>query len=652
MTIKIPAEEMSLLRDRVRTSRQLGKNEDLVLHGGGNTSVKLTVVDQLKNKVEALYIKDSGSDLATIDEKGFVGLNLSSLIDAKVIVKMSDVEMTSYIRGCMLDPDVGFPSVETFLHAFIKEKFVDHSHADYVLMLTNTNLTDAKIAKVFGEKVLVIPYAPAGFELARLFIEAVSAADLSKFDGVILRNHGLVTWGDTANESLKKHMNIVKEAERFVKERWKEVKGIAIGNGRREEFIDFLPLLRGVLSKRVRKVLVWDNSPKTVAYSLLKEAKELCSIGPATPDMLVRSKGSYLFLENLKDVEIRVEEFVTDYNKKFEKNLGTGYLMHDPYPSVLLVKGYGLLASSSSFKQSKIIADHAKHSLRISLASGSVAGSRNITEKQKFHMEYWSLQEAKLKKLRKPELEGYIGVVTGAASGIGYVTFSRFADEGILSVGTDIDNAILKLQDGKSRFGMMMDITNEEEVRKAFRKIVEQFGGIDVVFNNAGYLHPSPLDEISLADMKRHLDVNALGTFIVTKEAFRIMKKQGMGGSFVFNVTKNVTNPGKGMTSYGSSKAFASQLSRYVAVEGGKYGIRSNVLNPDKIFKHSKIWEGGVLEDRARAKGITVDEYRRGNLLHVEVLPEHVANIVIALVKDSIFGATTGASFPVDGGIQ
>ena len=653
MTVVLSKDARVLLGERVRTSRLLGKDEELVLHGGGNTSVKLTVRDTLQRNREALLVKGSGSDLASIDENGFTILDMVPLLEAKAIERMSDIEMTSYLRTCMLDPDQPFPSVETFLHAFIKAKFVDHSHADSILSLTNTDLDDGKIAEIFGGKVLVLPYVAPGFELARYFMDFVSSIDISGYEGVILRHHGLVTWGETADESYDRHINIVSAAKNFIAEKWKGIQRREIEEGKRDEFIDFLPVLRGLLSRGNRKILYWDNSPEMVGYSLLPEAEEFSSLGPATPDMLIRTKMNYLYLRSLSEAREGVEKYVADYRDKFQRYIGTSYPMHDPYPSVIVVKGYGVVTSSPSYKESRIIGDQVRHSFRVSIAAKSVGRNRFITEKQAFEMEYWSLEEAKLKKFRKPELQGYIGLVTGAASGIGKVTFSRFADEGILAIGADIDPSIVFMTDKNGmKFGMKFDITNEEEVRNAFREVVGMFGGIDVVFNNAGYLKPSPLDELSLNELRKHIEVNSIGSFNVTKEAFKIMKKQGIGGNIIFNITKNVTNPGKGMTAYGTSKAFASQLSRYVAVEGGSYGIRSNVVNPDKIFRESKIWEGGVLEDRAKAKGITVDEYRKGNLLHMEVLPEHVANVVIALIRDGTFGATTGASIPVDGGIQ
>ncbi len=654
MMFTIPGDGKKLLDERVATSRSLGTDENLVLHGGGNTSVKLRVHTMVGKDTPALFVKSSGSDLATINPEEFTAVELDRLLEAKLLESMDDEEMSSFIRSCMIDQDQAFPSVEIFIHAFINSKFVDHSHADFIVALTNTELADNEIAEVFKEKILVIPYIQPGFQLARYFLNAIEERDLSNFAGVILRNHGLVTWGDTAKDSYEMHIRLVKEAQTFIQSKWKGIPRSVLEKERDDQFIDFLPKMRGYLSKERKKILTWDDSPETVGFSLSEEAGKFASLGPATPDMLVRMKKSYLFIEDLSEVESGIADFVRTYEYEFKKFVHQGRSMHDPYPSVIVLKGYGLMTAANTKREADILRDDAIHSFRVASAANAISKNRFISNQQCYDMEYWPFQEAKLAKRKRKELEGFVGLVTGAASGIGKVTFSRFAVEGIQAVGGDIDPRIsdVSKEIGNDALGLTFDISNEESVRQAYREIVRNFGGIDAVFNNAGYLKPSPLEDTSIDDLRRHLNINSVGTFLVTREAFRIMKNQGIGGTFVFNVTKNVTNPGEGMMSYGTSKAFAAQLSRYVALEGGKYGIRSNVVNPDKIFRESKIWEGGVLENRAKAKGITPDEYKRGNLLHVEVLPDHVAGIVIELIKENVFGATTGTMIPIDGGIK
>ncbi len=654
MALALLHKEPEQIEERIRTSRMLGNNEELVIHGGGNASVKVKVVDHAGVELDALFVKGSGSDLATIDSSGFSLLNMKELLHAKEIAKMSGPEMASYLRMSMLDPDRPFPSVETFLHAFIQKKYVDHSHSDFILALTNTDLDDQSISRVLEGKVLVLPYIQSGLELAKKLDDAISRLDISKLYGAVLRNHGLVTWGDTAIESYNRHIEVSTLAKKLVESKFKGMPKAELDEVRREEFINFLPVLRGRLSAETRKILHWDHSPELVGFSNIPEAKEFSTLGPATPDMLIRTKMDYLYLENLENPKERIEGFVNKYKADFSRFVGDNYQMHDPYPSVIVVRGYGVVSSSISAREASIVRDQAYHSFMISLAAKTMGKNKFITRREAFELEYWSPEEAKIRRTEFRDLSGFVCIVTGAASGIGKTTFQRFLEEGAVVVGGDIDEKITKiaLEHGKNALGVRFYISDESSVSDAFKMIVERFGGIDAVFNNAGYLHPSSFEDISLDDLRKHVEINSIGTFLVTRESFRIMKMQGIGGSFVFNITKNVTNPGEGMTSYGTSKAFSAQLSRYVALEGGKYGIRSNVVNPDKIFKDSKIWEGGVLENRAKTKGISVDEYKRSNLLRIEVLPEHVANIVVELVKGDIFGATTGTSIPVDGGIK
>ncbi len=654
MMFTIPDREKKLLDDRVATSRSLGTDQNLVLHGGGNTSVKLKIQTMVGREVSALLVKSSGSELATINPEDFTALRMNDLIEAKQVEAMTDDEMSSFIKGCMLDSEQAFPSVEIFVHAFIGSRFVDHSHADFIVALTNSDLEDEAIADVFKEKILVIPYIPPGFKLARFFLDTIMEKDLSNYAGIILRNHGLVTWGNTASESYEIHLKLVREAREFIESKWRGISTVDFNREREDLLVDFLPRLRGLLSRNEKKILTWDSSAEAVGYSLSQEASRFQKLGPATPDMLVRTKRDYLYSEDISSLESEIDTFARDYEDAFKKHVSAGRRMHDPFPSIIVLKGYGLITAARTKREADILRDEAIHSFRVASAASAIGRNKFITEQQCFDMEYWPFQEAKLAKMKRKELEGYVGLITGAASGIGRVTYSTFVKEGILSVGGDIDQGIFNVATelGENAFGSKFDISSEDSVKRAVRDIVKRFGGIDIVFNNAGYLKPSALEDTSLEDLRRHVEINSIGTFLVTREAFRIMKNQGMGGCFVFNITKNVANPGEGMVSYGTSKAFAAQLSRYVALEGGKYGIRSNVINPDKIFRESKIWEGGVLENRARAKGITPDEYKRGNLLHIEVLPEHVANIVIQLIKESVFGATTGAMIPIDGGIK
>ena len=638
----------------VYSSRLLGSESDLVLHGGGNTSVKTEEVDHTGKKISVLRVKGSGSDLSAMKRSDFTGLRLQDLLAAKDLKAMDDLQMEGYLKKSMIDPEEASPSVETFLHAFVPFKYVNHSHADSILSLANTELTDAELKKILGNMV-VIPYISPGFGLAKAIADR--ADKIKHSDGVVLRNHGLVTFSDSAKESYEKHIRIVTSAENHLA-------GIITSPIFTRKFdseeIDetkFLPRLRGILSQNSKKILKVSSRGLAAEIALSAEGEELCLLGPPTSDMLIRTKHKFLYVASPENIEADIERYVRDYKEEQGKYAGS-YQMHDPYPGVILVRGYGIITQSTSAREAEIIMDMALHSFTINGKSLHVGKHASISTPEAYHMEYWPLQEAKLKRRRKERLEGTVSVVTGAASGIGLEAFRELASKGSHVVAIDIDPGIGKISEevyresGRQNLPACIDLSDEGAIEGTFKQAIREFGGIDFVFNNAGILKTAPIDEITTSEMDRVFAVNGRGTFIVTREAFRIMKTQGIGGNFVFNITKNLTNPGAEMAMYGSTKAFAAHLSHYVAKEGGKYRIRSNIINPDKVFRGSKIWEGGILQSRAKAKGQSIEEYKTQNLLGIEVLPSHVVGVMMALLDEESFGATTDAMIPVDGGIR
>ncbi len=638
----------------VYSSRLLGSESDLVLHGGGNTSVKTEEVDHTGKKISVLRVKGSGSDLSAMKRSDFTGLRLQDLLAAKDLKAMDDLQMEGYLKKSMIDPEEASPSVETFLHAFVPFKYVNHSHADSILSLANTELTDAELKKILGN-VVVIPYISPGFGLAKAIADR--ADKIKHSDGVVLRNHGLVTFSDSAKESYEKHIRIVTSAENHLA-------GIITSPIFTRKFdseeIDetkFLPRLRGILSQNSKKILKVSSRGLAAEIALSAEGEELCLLGPPTSDMLIRTKHKFLYVASPENIEADIERYVRDYKEEQGKYAGS-YQMHDPYPGVILVRGYGIITQSTSAREAEIIMDMALHSFTINGKSLHVGKHASISTPEAYHMEYWPLQEAKLKRRRKERLEGTVSVVTGAASGIGLEAFRELASKGSHVVAIDIDPGIGKISEevyresGRQNLPACIDLSDEGAIEGTFKQAIREFGGIDFVFNNAGILKTAPIDEITTSEMDRVFAVNGRGTFIVTREAFRIMKTQGIGGNFVFNITKNLTNPGAEMAMYGSTKAFAAHLSHYVAKEGGKYRIRSNIINPDKVFRGSKIWEGGILQSRAKAKGQSIEEYKTQNLLGIEVLPSHVVGVMMALLDEESFGATTDAMIPVDGGIR
>jgi rhamnose utilization protein RhaD (predicted bifunctional aldolase and dehydrogenase)/NAD(P)-dependent dehydrogenase (short-subunit alcohol dehydrogenase family) len=646
--------EQEVLEELVNYSRMLGSNNELVLHGGGNTSVKTVTLDHTGRSIKALYVKGSGSNLATIDREGFTRLRLEDLLAAGKMDQMSDETMVDYLQKSMFDPGDPFPSVESFLHAFIPREFVLHSHADSILSITNTDLTPENIRQILGN-VLVLPYIASGFKLAKAVMSLVDQIR-PETDGIVLMKHGLFTFSDTAEEAWNKHLKIISAADNFIKQRVKQRFERSFEQLPWEQVRKAMPVIRGALSRQEKKVLSIDSSGVAMDIALSKEGEQLSTMGPATPDMLVRTKHDFLYLASLEGAKEKIDQFAVRYKEESSK-YAAGRPIHDPYPSVIIIRGFGIIAAGKNDREANIIHDLAIHSFIVNANASRIGKQEFVTMEDSYHMEYWPLQEAKLMKSARKRYQGSISIVTGAANGIGLESFRKLSESGSVVIACDVDRrmpevaAEVSRETGTASLPVILDLSREESIRSMFDTVIRTFGGVDIVFNNAGILKSDRIEDIKLEDLDLHYAVISRASFIMTQEAMRIMKAQGIGGNIVYNITKNVTHPGVGMTSYGSSKAFAAQVCHYAAKEGGPYGIRANIINPDKIFKGSKIWENGVLEARAKAKGQTVEEYKTQNLLRREVLPEHVANVLLAIIDEETFGATTDAMIPVDGGV-
>lgn len=645
---------MGIIEERIGTARKLGEDSELVLHGGGNASVKIVEKDHTGRDIKVLRVKGSGSDMATITSAGFTGVRMDDLLRAKNIDKMTDMEMMNYLRKSMVDPSEPSPSVETFLHAFIPYTFVDHTHSDHILMLTNTDMQDDDIKKILGN-VVIIPYIPPGFTLAKEILKRMSLMT-PDVEGIVLKKHGLFTFGESAGESYDKHMRIVERARKYVNEKVGKKAELNEIYKENEDFYKILPEIRGMLSSKNKKVMIVDRAEECLSISRSKEAEMFRESGPATPDMLIRTKYDYAYISSPDDYRNVIENFRKRYEEDFSRFV-KDYPMHDPNPSIIVMRGFGVLTCARTIKECRIIRDQFTHSIRVNKVASILGRQEFIDRAQAYTMEYWPLEEAKLKKLVLRKNEGSISLVTGAASGIGLEAFRKLAETGSNVIGADIDPAVIGIgkdisaKTGTRSEGYIVDLSRPEKVQEMMDYIERTYGGIDVVFQNAGILKSEYLEEIKLETMMKHVEINSIAPFLISQRAFNMMRRQGIGGNFVFNITKNLTHPGPGMASYGTTKAFSAQLAHYIAKEGGKYGIRSNIINPDKIFKNSKIWENGVLEARAKAKGITEQEYKTGNLLRREVLPEHVANMLLVMIDEDVFGATTDSMVPVDGGI-
>jgi rhamnulose-1-phosphate aldolase/alcohol dehydrogenase len=639
----------------VYQSRLVGEEEALVLWGGGNNSVKSKAADLLGRPIDVMAIKSSGSDMKTIVPKQFPAVRLDYIAPLRTRAgDMSDQEMVDYLARCLVDPASARPSIETLLHAFLPHIAILHTHADAILAITNTRGREETVRAVYGDRVITVPYRRPGFLLSR---EVADAFDRQPdADGLILMNHGLITWGDTSREAYDRHIELVTKAEEYLASKLGAMTKVQVTR----DAVAIAPTLRGALGG---KILELDQSDDTMAFLARPDLARVARIGAATPDHILHTKRFPLVLQEGDDVAVKMREDVERYEAWYRANPNE-FAMLDPHPRVVLVPGAGMFTAGKDARQARIIRDIYRHTMRI-VADGEAAGGyETLSDVDAFHAEYWPLELYKLTLLPKEkDLASKVVIVTGAASGIGRAVAERFAEEGAHVVVTDIDDtlaeevatSIVKKHGLRRAIAMRLDVADEGNVEHAFVETVRAYGGLDVVVSNAGISSFGSLDVLATADWDRAFAVNARGHFLVARAALRIMKKQGLGGSIVFNASKNVTAPGKEFGAYSVSKAAEAQLCKIVALEGGEFGIRANMLNPDAIFGGSRFWSDEMRSMRAQAYGVDTsklpDFYRNRTLLKVEVTADDVAEAALFLAGPRS-AKTTGAMLPVDGGVK
>ena len=667
--------ELDLL---VYQSRLVGAEPGLVIWGGGNTSLKVTGTDFRGRETRTLLIKASGSDMKVAQREDFPWLGLDDILPLFDMADMTDEEIVAYLDHCLLEPRSPRPSIETLLHAFLPHASVVHTHADAILSLTNTRSPHEMLGRVYGSDVAVVEYIRPGFVLSKKVGEAVRGEPRIK--GVVLVNHGLLTWGDTARAAYDLHIDLVTQAEEYAKEQTlgkvvfgKPLRRPLETDHRRRIAAAISPTLRGVVSEGKRAVLRYDDAPDVLEFVSSERGRELSCIGPATPDHLIQTKRVPLWVD-VKDPEdvpgllqaIRdgVEVYAGEYRSWYRRHSNGAEPMLDPYPRVVLVPGVGMWTTGRDSRGALIAGDIYHHIIGVIQAAQSVGEYASLTPKDAFEAEYWPMELYKL-TLAPPERElaRRVALVTGGAHGIGRAISARLAAEGAHVAVADIDEegALALCEDLNSSLGQgratacPMDVTSEGSVADAFRQVRLAYGGLDILVSNAGIAPVGAIETMPLADWQRALDINTTGHFLVAREAVKLMREQGIGGSMVFIGTKNVTSPGKDFGAYSASKAAEVQLAKVLAIENGEYGIRCNVVNPDAIFQGSNLWSQEVREQRARAHGIPIDGledfYRQRNLLKERVDAEDVAEAVLFLAGDRS-AKTTGAMIPVDAGLK
>ena len=637
---------------RVYTTRLLGGDPRLVLHGGGNTSVKTAMTDVLGDPVDVLRVKGSGWDMADIEPSGLPAVRLEPLRRLAALDRLGDEEMVDYQRGNLLDSRAPNPSTETLLHAFLPHKFVDHTHADAVLALTDQPDGEAICREVYGGTMGLVPYIMPGFLLAKA-CAATHAADPS-IEGLILLKHGIFTFGATAEEAYERMIAAVSKAEARLQRRPAAIPAAAEPD---VPAAAVAPILRGLASGAGRLILDFRGGDEVRAF-VDGETLERRTSGPVTPDHVIRTKPRPLILPLPRpgaldgfrqEAETAVTDFVRDYRAYFERNNARQAKPKrtlDPYPRVILVRGLGLFGLGNSAKAAAVAADLAETTARVVTAAESIGRFESISEADIFDIEYWSLEQAKLGKAGEKPLSRRIVAVTGGASGIGRATAEAFAREGAEVAILDRDREGAEgAADAIGARAFACDVTDPASVEAAFDAVAESFGGLDILVSNAGAAWQGKIGDVDEATIRESFELNFYGHQRAAQAAVRIMRAQGLGGVLLFNTSKQAVNPGPDFGPYGLPKAATLFLMRQYALDHGAEGIRANAVNADRI--RSGLLTPSMIEERAGARGVSTGDYMAGNLLGREVTAADVAG---AFVDLALAEKTTGAVLTVDGG--
>lgn len=633
---------------RVYTSRLLGREPSLVLHGGGNTSVKVQQKNLFGKTEDLLYVKGSGWDLATIEKEGFAPVRMETLLEMARLEELSDAEMVRGQRAAMTDPGAPTPSIEAILHALVPFRFVDHTHADALVTLSNVGGGEARLREIYGERALIVPYVMPGFALARRVYQLARDVDWRRLEGMILMHHGIFSFGDDARESYERMIHLVSVAEDYLRRggAWEP----AIDRSARAE-VDPVALaaLRRTVSGATGSAVVArvDESPEALAFANLPDVPSIATRGPLTPDHVIHTKRFPLVISG--EVEADVERYIRDYRAYFERHGRAGLTCLDPAPRWAVWPGRGLVAFGPSAKRAEVVADIARHTTRAIRWGEALGGWRALGEKELFDIEYWELEQAKLRKGGlPPPLQGKIALVTGGASGIGKASAEALRSQGAAISVLDVNPTVATVFRGPDALGKVCDLSDGRAIDEAVAATVRRFGGLDILILNAGTFPPGQsLSELDDETWKRSLEINLTSHQRVLRACIPYLSR-AIDAAVVVVASKNVLAPGPGAGAYSAAKAGLTQLARVAALELAPEGIRVNVLHPDAVFD-TGIWTPAVLEERARRYGLTVDEYKRKNLLKVEITAKDVAALVCAMAGP-LFAKTTGAQVPIDGG--
>lgn len=662
-------------------SNLLGQDRTVANWGGGNTSVKVPDTLVHKRPFTVLWVKGSGSDLSTITEKGFAGLKLDDVVAVREDETMSDQDMVDYLRSCMIAPDMPRPSIETMMHAFLPFAHIDHTHPDAIISLCCAANGEELAHEIFGDRAIWIPYLRPGFSLAKKEWLAVQGHPQAR--ALLLQNHGLVTWGETSEECYHNTIQTINTVEEFLKTKRNNRKvfgGVAqptVDEGTAFEVLtEILPVIRGAVNSEGRfHVLKVDREPDILEFVNSRQLQDLSQRGAACPDHLVHTKKRPLIIDvtssetgtreeiDIKDAVGKYRENYLRYIEIYRTNETPQNAEVDPNPRVVLLPRFGMIGVGTTPSAASISSALYHRAVAVMRGIDGVGEFVSLNDRETYDVEYWPLELYKLSLAPNPaELTGRVAFITGGAGAIGRASAGRLLSLGASVVLADIrkDELATTVEDLANSFdesrvrGVEMDVRSEDSVINAVNAAVLEFGGVDILVSNAGIASSAAFVKTSLDDWDRTMAILATGYFLVTREAVRVMIKQGTGGSVIFVVSKNALVPSKQAVAYNAAKAAELHMARSLAEELGTAHIRVNSVLPDAVLAGSHIWSSAWREERSFAYGIRPDEleeyYRSRTTLGVSVYPEDVAEAVAFFASDRS-AKTTGAFITVDGGV-
>jgi len=634
---------------RVYTSQLLGQDADLVLHGGGNTSVKGELANVFGEVEPVLFVKGSGWDLRTIEGAGFPAVKMDHLLRLGGLESLSDSEMMRQLRLALLDPTAPTPSVEAILHALIPHKYVDHSHADAVVAISNSPNGEAMLQEIYGDEVLILPYTMPGFILAKQVAEATASIQWSSLRGIILLHHGIFTFDEDAQTSYSTMIELVNKAEQYLEEKTGATELAAASyEPSAEDCLDLSRLRKAAAGAMGGPVLLrLETSAEATGFACLENCHDLATRGPLTPDHTIHAKAFAAVFED--DPLQGLQNFQDQYRDYFEKHSDESHQCLDTMPRYGVWRDKGMIYLAPNPKRLGIVQDISQHTLKSIQQAERLGGWQALSRQDLFDVEYWELEQANLKSSSKsPEFEGKVAVVSGAASGIGRACVEDLVEKGAVVLALDIAEGFAAQFKSASVLALHCDVTDSEAIDSALQEMVCCYGGIDIVVSNAGNFPISQsLEQMDDSNWESSTRLN-LSSHMKLLRASVPFLRSGIDPAVIFVASKNVPAPGPGAAAYSVAKAGLTQMARVAALELGEAGIRVNVLHPNAVYD-TAIWSDEVLASRAAHYGLSVEEYKTSNVLQTEVASQDVARAV-ALFAGQALSKTTGAQLPIDGG--